>query len=77
MRKHIVPEGPEEKDQVHIETEVHMSDLIRSIEVRDFLGVGSLVGELRPHRPHGKQEKEKKKKSNMKQKPYCNKFNKD
>ena len=60
MRKHIVPEGPEGKDQVHIETQVHMSDLIRSIEVRDFLGVGSLVGKLRPHRPHGKKEKEKK-----------------
>ena len=59
LRKHIVPEEPEGKEQVHIETEVHMSDLIRSIELRDFPGVGSLVGELRPHRPHSKKKKEK------------------
>ena len=38
MKKHIVPEGPEEKAQIHVETKVHMSDFIRSIEVRDFPG---------------------------------------
>ena len=38
MKKHIVPEGPEEKDRIHVETKVHMSDFIRSIEVRDFPG---------------------------------------
>ena len=38
--------------------------------------VWSLVEELRSHMPHG-QKKEKKKNQNIKQKRYCNKFNKD
>ena len=39
--------------------------------------VQSLAKELRSHILHSQKKKNKKKKQNIKQKQYCNKFNKD
>ena len=64
---------------LHYNLSIRKYSIITSLEVRwlafhlpkQGVWVPSLVGELRSHMPHGQ------KKQNIKQKQYCNKFNKD